>query len=394
MDAYIFDVLQLILRYFHVVAGIAWIGASFYFIWLDNNLTTPPQWKQDQGIKGDLWAIHGGGFYEVAKYQNAPKTMPETLHWFKWEAYTTWISGFLLFSLLYYVGANTYLIDNSKMDLMPWQAISISLGLLLLGLGFYELIAHSPLANKGVVFCLVCIAALTLYFYGLNQLFSQKAAMIQTGALIGTCMAANVFLHIMPAQRYLVNEVTHNRQPDAAPGLKAKNRSVHNNYATLPILFIMLSSHFSVILGREPSWAILAAVISIGMWMRHYFNLKHQGKNRPWVLISALLAFLSLIIALAPWPKATETATIKPAISHQQGMAIIEKHCQSCHSQAPTSPLFSQAPVGLILNNLEQVKQHKEAIISRTVISKDMPLGNMSNMTDKERGTLNLWLNP
>lgn len=408
MEAYLFDSAQLIFRYFHIVAAIAWIGASFYFVWLDNNLQTPPDWKKDKGIKGDLWAIHGGGFYEVAKYTNGPEKMPETLHWFKWEAYTTWLTGFLLFSLIYYVGAEAYLIDANKQALSKIAAIGTSFGLLIAGWLLYEGLCRLPV--KGIVFCLLCIVAITGYFYGLNQLFAQKAAYLQTGALIGTCMAANVFFHIMPSQRYMVKEISENRIPDSAPGLKAKNRSVHNNYATLPVLFLMMSGHFAFITGREHAAIILMVLIVCGMWIRHYFNLKHQGQNKPWVLQTGIGGVLMLLFALAPWPlydekhqtnhEATQISTSDVSektaavaqVTDEAGMEIIKTHCQSCHSQNPSSTMFSAAPLGFTLDSVDEVFTNKEKVILRTLTNKDMPLGNMSQMTMEERDRLGQWL--
>ena len=402
MEAYILDSLQLILRYFHIVAAIAWIGASFYFVWLDNNLKTPPTWKQEKGIKGDLWAIHGGGFYEVAKYQHGPEQMPTSLHWFKWEAYTTWLTGFLLFSLMYYIGAEAYLMDASKADLSKGEAITLSFWLLVVGLGLYEGLCRLKLPN--LLFAVVCLLSLTVYFYGLNLAFAQKAAYLQTGALIGTCMAANVFFHIMPSQRYMVAEIAAGKLPDAAPGLNAKIRSVHNNYATLPVLFLMMSGHFTVVTGRDNAWLILLTLLSLGMWIRHYFNLKHQGNRKPWVLISGLFGVVALLVVLAPWPETAEKTqtpeTNAPAtileqpsrISDEEGMAVIAKHCQSCHSKTPSSTLFASAPLGLTLDTIQEVFTHKVSIIQRTVINKDMPLGNMSKMTDNERALVEKWL--
>ncbi|WP_289076974.1 urate hydroxylase PuuD, partial [uncultured Pseudoalteromonas sp.] len=271
MENYLFELAHLVFRYFHVVAGIAWIGASFYFVWLDNNLQTPPQWKQDKGIKGDLWAIHGGGFYEVAKYQNGPEQMPSTLHWFKWEAYTTWISGALLFTLLYYVGADVYLLDASKSELSKFAAIGASLGFIGLGYGVYRLLCKSPLVENGKAFIALGVGFLALWTYGVDQLFSDRAVYIHVGALIGTCMAGNVYHIIMPAQRYMVSEVEAGRIPDSAPGLKAKQCSVHNNYATLPVIFIMLSNHFSYTYSHEFGWLVLIGFFIIGMWIRHFF---------------------------------------------------------------------------------------------------------------------------
>jgi uncharacterized membrane protein len=394
MENYLFELAHLVFRYFHVVAGIAWIGASFYFVWLDNNLQTPPQWKQDKGIKGDLWAIHGGGFYEVAKYQNGPEQMPSTLHWFKWEAYTTWISGALLFTLLYYVGADVYLLDASKSELSKFAAIGASLGFIGLGYGVYRLLCKSPLVENGKAFIALGVGFLALWTYGVDQLFSDRAVYIHVGALIGTCMAGNVYHIIMPAQRYMVSEVEAGRIPDSAPGLKAKQCSVHNNYATLPVIFIMLSNHFSYTYSHEFGWLVLIGFFIIGMWIRHFFNLKHQGVNKPSVLISGIAAFFALMLAIAPWPSSSVNANneLQASISDAQAWDIINKHCTQCHSETPTSKLFQTAPLGFKLDSLADVKKASALIHTRAVFTKDMPLANMTKMTDAEREMLGTWL--
>jgi len=394
MENYLFELAHLVFRYFHVVAGIAWIGASFYFVWLDNNLQTPPQWKQDKDIKGDLWAIHGGGFYEVAKYQNGPEQMPSTLHWFKWEAYTTWISGALLFTLLYYVGADVYLLDASKSELSKFAAIGASLGFIGLGYGVYRLLCKSPLVENGKAFIALGVGFLALWTYGVDQLFSDRAVYIHVGALIGTCMAGNVYHIIMPAQRYMVGEVEAGRIPDSAPGLKAKQCSVHNNYATLPVIFIMLSNHFSYTYSHEFGWLVLIGFFIIGMWIRHFFNLKHQGVNKPSVLISGIAAFFALMLAIAPWPSSPVNAQneLQVSISDAQAWDIINKHCTQCHSETPTSKLFQTAPLGFKLDSLADVKKASALIHTRAVITKDMPLANMTKMTDAEREMLGTWL--
>lgn len=393
MENYLFELAHLMFRYFHVVAGIAWIGASFYFVWLDNNLQTPPQWKQDKGIKGDLWAVHGGGFYEVAKYQNGPEKMPSTLHWFKWEAYTTWISGVLLFSLLYYVGADIYLLDASKSELSKFTAIGSSLALIALGYGVYRLLCKSPLVEKGIAFSIVAIGLLALWTWGIDQLFSDRAVYIHVGALIGTCMAGNVYHIIMPGQRYMVSEIEAGRIPDSAPGLKAKQCSVHNNYATLPIIFIMLSNHFPFTYSHDLGWLILIALFIVGMWIRHYFNLKHQGVNKPSVFISGIGAFLVVMLAIAPWPKtASSSSQVGNTITDAQAWNIINTHCSECHSQTPRSELFQTAPLGFKLDSIEQAKKVSTLIHTRAIITKDMPLANMTQMTDEERQTLDAWL--
>ncbi|TEW53124.1 hypothetical protein E2R68_13670 [Psychromonas sp. RZ22] len=391
MENYLIEVAHLILRYFHVIAGIAWIGASFYFAWLDNSLQTPPKEKSEKGVSGDLWAIHGGGFYEVAKYKNGPEQMPTTLHWFKWEAYTTWITGILLFSLLYYIGADANLLDASKSELSKVSAITTSLGSIAVGYIVYRFLCNSPLVSKGYLFTTTIIALLTLWTWGLDHLFSDKAVYIHIGALIGTCMAGNVYHIIMPGQRYLVAEVEAGRIPDPAVGLKAKLCSIHNNYATLPIIFIMLSNHFSHTYTHQYGWLVLIALIVIGMWIRHYFNLKHRHINKPSILVSGIAAFFALMLAIAPW-SSFEPRTNTVQVTNQQAWTIIEKHCSECHSATPTSAMFTSAPLGFVLDSIEDVQKQSEKTYTRAVINKDMPLANLTNMTEEERDTLAIWI--
>jgi uncharacterized membrane protein len=391
MENYLIEVMHLILRYFHVIAGIAWIGASFYFAWLDNSLQTPPKEKADKGVSGDLWAIHGGGFYEVAKYKNGPEHMPTTLHWFKWEAYTTWITGGLLFSLLYYVGADANLLDSSKSELTKLAAIGTSVASIAVGYLVYRLLCNSALVKNGFLFAAVSVILLALWAWGFDQLFADKAVYIHIGALIGTCMAGNVYHIIMPGQRYLVKEVEAGRIPDPAVGLKAKLCSIHNNYATLPIIFIMLSNHFSHTYTHQYGWLVLIALIVIGMWIRHYFNLKHRHINKPSVLITGILAFFALMLAIAPWSSfEPHVATVE--VSDQQAWTIVEKHCTECHSQTPTSTMFTSAPLGLTLDSIEGVQKQAEKVYARAVVNKDMPLANMTNMTLEERELLGIWI--
>ena len=393
MSSYFFEVIHLILRYFHVIAGIAWIGASFYFIWLDNNLQEPPQWKKDKGIKGDLWAVHGGGFYEVAKYKLGPEAMPTTLHWFKWEAYTTWITGALLLSLLYYVGADAYLLDASKSSMGATMAIAASVASIVIGFLVYEALCRSPLVENGRAFTVVTILLLAIWTWGLDLFLADRAAYIHVGALIGTCMAANVFTTIIPGQRYMVNEIAEGRTPDAAPGLKGKQRSVHNNYATLPVIFIMLSNHFPFTYAHPYGWLVLVALFVTGMWIRHYFNLKHQGQNKPSVLVGGLLAFFAIMLAIAPWSSLAESsADSSLEVTDDQAWAIVQTHCTQCHATNPTSDLFSAAPAGFVLEDLAQVRAAKTQVLQRAITVGDMPLGNMTQMTDDERAQLGAWL--
>jgi uncharacterized membrane protein len=396
MDAYIIDWLHLLVRFLHVLTAIAWIGASFYFVWLDNSLETPPQWKIDKGIKGDLWAIHGGGFYEVAKYQNAPETLPKTLHWFKWEAYSTWITGMLLLIVVFYVGAQSYMIDTNKADLSSWQAIVIGVGALLLGFAIYEGACRTPLVEKGLLFGLVMLVLLTAMAWALSQVLGDRAAYIHVGALIGTCMAANVFTTIMPAQGAMVAAAAKGESPDPVYGYKAKLRSTHNNYATIPVLFIMLSNHFPMTYGHEYGWLILAVLALIGAWARHFFNLRHKGIVKPMILVSALAAFALVAWVTRPVAAGVDTTashTSLPRVTDVQALTIVGNRCSACHSSTPGDDVFKAAPGGVMFDNLDQIKAMKERILARAVHTHDMPFMNKTGMTDEERQTLERWLN-
>ena len=390
MDPYLIDWISLLLRFLHVVTAIAWIGASFYFIWLDNTLQSPPQWKKDKGISGDIWAIHGGGFYEVAKYRLAPEQIPETLHWFKWEAYSTWITGFLLLSLIYYVGADAYLIDTNKADISQFSAIAIGLGSILGGVIVYDLACKSPLVNHGLIFGLVMLVLLTLIAFALGLVLSDRGTYIHVGAIIGTCMAANVLVGIMPAQRALVAAVEKGEAPDPKYGINAKLRSTHNNYATLPVLFIMLSSHYPMTYGHEYGWLVLGTMMLIAAWARHFFNLRHKGIVKPFILVSALLAFIALAWLIAPKPVSLDASN--KALSDTEAISLIQQRCRSCHSATPTDELFTTAPAGVIYDTKKQIMSWLPRIHARAVISKDMPFMNKTGMTNKERIALADWL--
>ncbi|GAC17573.1 urate hydroxylase PuuD [Paraglaciecola arctica] len=390
------DWISLFLRWFHVIAGVAWIGASFYFIWLDNNLRTPPDWKKQKGIKGDLWAVHGGGFYEVSKYEYGPEVIPEKLHWFKWEAYTTWISGFLLLSLVYYHGAAIYLIDSSVMELTPTQAISRGLALIFGGLFIYEAACRSPLAKYPQVFGIMFLILLAATSYLATHWFSGRGAFMHVGALIGTIMAGNVFFKIMPAQRLMVDAVTNKTEIDPSWGLGAKLRSVHNNYLTLPLLFIMISNHYPMTYQHQNAWLVLMAIGIVSAWIRHYFNLKHIGISRPSILITGAIG----MIVIAGWvstPVAPKVDTSEPApaieLSAQQQAVfdVIQTHCANCHSAQPTDDIFVIAPLGLKFDNWQQIEQRAAVINRRAVVTKDMPMMNKTGMTEQDRQIIGNW---
>ncbi|MEC9261822.1 MAG: urate hydroxylase PuuD [Pseudomonadota bacterium] len=396
------DWLSLFVRWFHVIAGIAWIGASFYFIWLDNSLETPPDWKKQKGIKGDLWAVHGGGFYEVGKYAYGPEVMPKTLHWFKWEAYSTWLSGFALLIIVYYFAASAYLIDPSVMALSEGEAIGRGLGLLAGGVLLYELACRSPLANYPKVFALALTALLVVASYLATHWFSGRGAYIHVGALIGSIMVANVWLNIMPAQRKMVDAVAAKQAVDPAWGAGAKLRSVHNNYLTLPILFIMISNHYPMTYQHPHNWLVLVAIMALSAWIRHFFNLRHVGKFSPAVLISGMLGLLAVALWVS-WPKqqsevsvapvaaVTENQTASLSALDKQVLALVETHCVGCHSTNPTDDIFKVAPLGVKLDSWADIERQGRQLVNRTTVTRDMPFLNKTKMTDEERAIIAAW---
>ena len=395
------DWLSLFVRWFHVIAGVAWIGASFYFIWLDNNLRTPPQWKQDKGIKGDLWAIHGGGFYEVAKYTYGPEKMPETLHWFKWEAYTTWLSGFALLIIVYYFSASAYLIDPSVMALSESQAIGYGLAIIFGGLAVYELACRSALAKSPLAFAIVLVIFIAIMSYVATHLFSGRGAYIHIGALVGTIMAGNVFFKIMPGQRKMVAAVAAKQPIDPSWGEGAKLRSVHNNYLTLPLLFIMISNHYPMTYQHPHNWLVLVLIMLTSAWIRHYFNLKHVGVAKPQIVISGAVAMLA-IAAWVSWPQNTTAALHSHTSTASTGAALqpftdnevqmlVSEHCSGCHSTNPTDVVFKVAPLGVMFNNWQDIERQKTQLLHRTTVTKDMPFMNKTGMTDEQRARLALW---
>ena len=409
------DWISLFVRWFHVVAGVAWIGASFYFIWLDNNLRTPPKWKQDKGIKGDLWAIHAGGFYEVAKYAYGPEKMPETLHWFKWEAYTTWLSGFALLIIVYYFGASAYLIDPSVNAMSPTTAISLGLGLIFGGLALYEFACRSPLAKYPLAFGIGLVALVCIVSYLSTQWFSGRGAYIHVGALIGTIMAGNVFFNIMPNQRKMVAAVADKKDIDPTWGASAKLRSVHNNYFTLPLLFIMISNHYPMTYQHPQNWLVLIAIMAAAAWIRHFFNLRHVGTTKPGILVSGAVAMLAIALWVS-WPqspshtsneghedvslvdevgkKVTANNAVAQAsseVSNERVVSLITTHCVGCHSRTPTDDIFKVAPLGVVLDTWEDIERFAPQVVRRTTVTKDMPFLNKTKMTDEERQEIARW---
>ncbi|KXJ58215.1 MAG: hypothetical protein AXW17_02735 [Colwellia sp. Phe_37] len=392
MDPYLNEWLNLVIRFAHLITGIAWIGASFYFVWLDNHLQKPPQEKADKGIGGDLWAIHGGGFYEVAKYKLAPPKIPSTLHWFKWEAYTTWITGFLLLSLMFYVGAETYLIDKRVADLTQLQAIVLGIGSIVVGVGIYEALVRTKLRNHGIILGIILLLVATGLAYGLTQIFSARGAYMHMGAIIGTIMAGNVFFGIMPSQRALVKAVEAGTTPDPAYGLNAKVRSTHNTYTTLPILFIMISNHYPMTFNHSANWLVLMAIILITAAVRQYFVLRHFGQQKPLILVASVLATIVLAFAIAPRSAELTPMQQQQVVTDTQVKQIIAQRCGSCHSETPSDAIFTIAPAGLIFSNISTIKQWGPRIKARVIDARDMPFMNKTGMTEQERSQLASWL--
>ena len=404
MDAHLTEWLNLGIRWIHMIVGIAWIGASFYFVWLENNLNRA---NPREGLSGDLWAIHGGGIYHLEKYKLAPPQMPENLHWFKWEAYTTWLSGVALLMVVYYLNPSLYLVLPGS-DLSPAAAVAIGFGSLIVGWFVYDLLCDSPLGKTPALLGLVLFVLVIAACWGYSQIFSGRAAYIHTGALIGTIMVGNVFRIIMPAQRALVKAIEESRTPDPILPAKGLLRSRHNNYFTLPVLFIMISNHFPSTYGSQYNWLILAALGALSVLVRHYFNTRHDSNRFAWALPAAAVGMICLAFVLSPnrqpvpqnlAPTTPEQASIG---EQQEGTAthsafnkvssVIEERCTVCHSAKPTSPLFSAAPAGVMFDTPEQIQQMAAKIHAQTVASQIMPLGNITQMTQEERDLLASWI--
>ena len=388
MEAYAGEWLQLLIRWVHVITGIAWIGASFYFIWLDSSLRPPPDARDaPDAVGGELWAIHGGGFYHVAKYRVAPAALPPTLHWFKWEAYSTWLSGFALLVVLYWWHADTYMIDRSVAAITPGHAIVLSAALLAVGWIVYDQLckrlgfAHERLLG---VLLVVFVAAVA---WSLSRVVSGRAMFIQVGAMLGTMMAANVLFVIIPSQRALVDAKAQGRAPDPIYGLRGKQRSVHNNYLTLPVLITMIGNHYPMTFGHPHAWIVLLCMLLLAAWVRHFFNLRHRGRTVWAIPATAALGALALAVAIAP-PKASTAMQV----SFSDAQAIIRARCSACHATKPRQEGIAVAPKGIVLETPAQIVANAAAIRQQAVASRAMPLGNLTGMTDDERARLAAWI--
>jgi len=388
MEGYIVDWINLLVRWLHVITGVAWIGASFYFIWLDGHLESPQDPADDEkGVGGEVWSVHGGGFYHAQKYKVSPAKIPERLHWFKWEAYTTWMSGIFLTALVYWYGAEVYLIDPAVADVSAPKAVSIAIAFIVGGWLVYDLLCKSPLARDSRVFAGVLFALTGLLAWGLCQVFSGRGAYIHFGAVLGTIMVANVFFVIIPGQKKMVAAAAIGEAPGPGPGIRAKQRSVHNTYFTLPVLFVMTSNHYAMAYGHAYNWLILIGISLAGALIRIYFVARHKGNAS--FLPAGIAIVIIAAIALAITPRAREGTAV--AASFDQVRNVINARCTSCHSAAPVHPAFPAAPLGVIFDTDGQIVAEAERIYQQTVVTRVMPIGNLTAMTEAERQIIDGW---
>jgi uncharacterized membrane protein len=387
IEAWLHDWLSLLLRWAHFITGVAWIGASFYFNWLENHLERQ---NAAGGIAGDLWAVHGGGFYRLEKYETAPERLPPTLHWFKYEAYFTWITGFALLCTVYYWNAGAFLVDRSVADISTGQAIATGLSSMALSWLFYELLCRSPLKRGGAILALLVFAWFTALAWFLCEYLSGRAAFIHVGAAIGTIMVANVFFVIIPAQKDLVTALAENRNPDGGKGENALLRSRHNNYFTLPVLFIMISNHYGGAYGHSWNWLVLVLISIAGVGIRHWFNIRHLPGHNRWILPVSVLLLAGLIFMMRPPEIFMETAATEFPTSADV-MPVIRERCAGCHAEKPEQPGFTAAPLDIVLDREQGLEAMAYRVYQSAVVNRTMPLGNISGMTDQERDLLARW---
>ncbi len=388
MDLQVLEWLNLVVRWTHLITGIAWIGSSFFFVWLD--LSLRKSLDTEPSIAGETWLVHGGGFYVMRKYSVAPEAMPDELHWFKYEAYFTWITGFFLLGLIYYVSAETYLIDPRVLDLGRWSAIGLSLLMLLAGWVFYDLLCRSPLGRNPLLLSILVLVLIVAAAYVFTEVFSDRAAFVHIGAMVGSMMVANVYFVIIPNQKKTVAALVAGETPDPMLGYQAKQRSTHNNYLTLPVLLMMISNHYPAVFGHDQSWAIAGTIVVLGGVVRHYFNSRNEGQRGlavMWQWPVAALVLLGLVVATAPRQdfEALE-------VSAEDALAIAQIRCATCHAAAPTDPDFPKAPAGVMLETPELLRRYASKILAQSVLSEAMPLGNKTGMTEEERRLLGAWI--
>ncbi|KAB2970813.1 urate hydroxylase PuuD [Zoogloea sp.] len=388
METYLLDWANLLLRWLHLITGIAWIGASFYFVMLDNSLRPPKKAADgERGVFGELWAVHGGGFYCSQKFLTGPQGEPlsDDLHWSKWEAYTTWLSGMSLLVVVYWIGASSYLIDKQVLDIGQTAAIGLSVGFLAVGWVVYDFLCRNLMGRDGLLAVLVFIFVVACDWL-LHQVFSARGAYIHVGAMLGTMMVANVFIHIIPGQKRMVEQIRAGLPVDSRPGQVGKQRSVHNTYFTLPVLFIMISNHYPMTYSHPHGWLILVVMMLAGVLIRQFFVLRHRGQVKWWLPAGGVALLATLIVLMAP--KAVDAGGDK--VSFAAFRQVVDHRCTTCHADKPTREGFAQPPKGVVLQTPEQIGQHA-AKIAETVSSGYMPLGNLTGITDTERQLIARW---
>jgi uncharacterized membrane protein len=391
VQAVLTEWLSLLIRWLHVIAGMAWIGSSFYFIHLD--LSLKPRSGLPHGVQGDAWQVHGGGFYHMLKYLVAPARVPDELTWFKWDAYVTWLSGFALLVIVYYLGAELYLIDKSVLDLTAPTAASVAFGSLVATWLMYEALCRSPLGRHEVALALVGYVFLVALTYTFTHVFSGRGALNQIGALIGTIMVANVFLIIIPNQKKTVAALLAGTAPDPALGQAGKQRSVHNNYLTLPVVFLMISNHYPLIFATRFNWLMVAIVLAVGPVIRHFFNSRHEGKGSPWWTWGVAAAGMLAVAWLSgAGPTQTSTTAQSGSVSVAAAHDVILSRCSMCHMDGPVWPGVHAAPKNVLLDSPEAIQRHARLIEINAVRSHAMPPGNVTQITDQERQILAAWI--
>ncbi|MGI9433692.1 MAG: urate hydroxylase PuuD [Geminicoccaceae bacterium] len=389
------EFLDMSVRWLHVIAGIAWIGSSFYFVHLDSSIKKVE--GLPEGAGGEAWQVHGGGFYHMVKYMVAPARMPAELTWFKWEAYATWMSGFALLVIIYYFSAELYLIDTHILDLSPWLAVLISVLGLAFGWVAYDQLCKSKLGENEVVLSIIgfifIVALAIIYTY----IFSARGAYMQMGALIGSIMAANVLMIIIPNQRVVVDDLVAGREPDPKFGFVAKQRSMHNNYLTLPVLFLMISNHYPLMYASQFNWLILALILLMGGVIRHFYNVRHRGEPNPWWTWAAATVLALLVIGLSsmqpPAPDPEEAgATPEAPVTFAAVEEIVLSRCSMCHAAEPLWEGMPVPPKGVLLETPAQIRLQASAINAQSVRTHAMPPSNITEMEPIERATLAAWI--
>jgi uncharacterized membrane protein len=396
MEIVLQESVSLLLRWLHVIAGICWIGSSFYFVGLDLSLK-----RRDglpEGAGGEAWQVHGGGFYNLVKFLVAPARMPDELGWFKWEAYATLLSGLALLVVVYYLNAELFLIDRSVMALTPLQAIALSAGGIAVAWFVYDALCNSRLGQHDWALGLIGYALLVAATYGYTRVYGGRGAFIQMGAIIGSLMVLSVFATIIPNQRKVVADLLAGRQPDPALGAAGKQRSVHNNYLTLPVVFLMFSNHYPLIFATRFNWLMFAIVLAIGPVIRHFFNARHAGKPSPWWTWGVAAAGIVAIVWLSTAgpakiePAKVEHAAAAPAPHFDDVVAIVSSRCSMCHAAEPAFPGIHTAPKAVLLDEPERIYARYQQVALQAAFSSAMPPGNVSEMTAEERAAIAAWI--